>query len=76
MIGTLIHEPCRSFGTNTDGALTVRAFCERYSIGRTAVYEEINAGRLTAKNEAPGCSSSALRRVGGFPIFQNSKPRP
>jgi len=49
MIGTLIQEPDCSIVANTDGALTVRAFCERYSIGRTAVYEEINAGRLIAK---------------------------
>ena len=35
--------------TNMDGALTVRTFCDRYSIGRTAFYEEINSGRLIAK---------------------------
>jgi|GEM_PF-1923007 hypothetical protein len=37
------------FVTNMDGALTVRTFCDRYSIGRTAFYEEINSGRLIAK---------------------------
>jgi hypothetical protein len=37
------------FVANVDGALTVRAFCDRYSIGRTAFYEEVNSGRLIAK---------------------------
>jgi len=32
-----------------DGAFTIDGFCERYQQSRTAVYREINAGRLTAK---------------------------
>jgi hypothetical protein len=35
--------------SDADGALTIRAFCDRYSIGRTAFYEEIDSGRLIAK---------------------------
>ena len=31
------------------GAMSVQAFCERYDIGRTKAYEEINAGRLKAR---------------------------
>jgi hypothetical protein len=31
-------------------AMSVQAFCERYDIGRTKAYEEINAGRLKARN--------------------------
>jgi Helix-turn-helix domain len=30
-------------------AMSVQAFCERYDIGRTKAYEEINAGRLKAR---------------------------
>jgi hypothetical protein len=37
MIGTITPE-------ESNGALTVRAFCDRYSISRTVFYEEINAG--------------------------------
>ena len=32
-----------------DGALTVEEFCRGYRVGRTTAYEEINAGRLTAR---------------------------
>ena len=32
-----------------DGALSIAEFCARYAIGRTAVYEEINRGRLEAR---------------------------
>jgi hypothetical protein len=32
-----------------DGAFTLNEFCRRYGIGRTAVYEEINSGRLEAR---------------------------
>ena len=49
MIGTRTQGQDHSLETNTDGALTASAFCNRYSIGRTALYEEINAGRLVAK---------------------------
>ena len=51
MIEIITREPHvdAGFVTNMDGALTVRAFCDRYSIGRTAFYEEINSGRLIAK---------------------------
>jgi hypothetical protein len=31
------------------GAMSIRAFCETYDIGRTTAYEEINAGRLKAR---------------------------
>lgn len=31
---------------NTDGAMGIEEFCDRYKIGRTTVYEEINTGRL------------------------------
>src|ERR1700722_11128166 len=31
------------------GAMSIRAFCETYDIGRTKVYAEINAGRLKAR---------------------------
>jgi hypothetical protein len=31
------------------GAMSIRAFCEAYDIGRTKVYAEINAGRLKAR---------------------------
>jgi hypothetical protein len=30
-------------------AMSIRTFCERYDIGRTKAYEEINAGRLKAR---------------------------
>jgi hypothetical protein len=30
-------------------AMSVQDFCERYDIGRTKAYEEINAGRLKAR---------------------------
>ena len=30
------------------GAMTVKEFCQKYGIGRTKFYEEINAGRLRA----------------------------
>ena len=30
-------------------AMSIRAFCETYDIGRTKVYAEINAGRLKAR---------------------------
>ena len=51
MIEIIAREPNvdTGIGANIDGALTVRAFCDRYSIGRTAFYEEINSGRLIAK---------------------------
>jgi hypothetical protein len=42
MTGTITHE-------ESDGALTFRAFCDRYSISRTVFYEEIISGRLIAK---------------------------
>ena len=29
--------------------MSIRVFCETYGIGRTKVYEEINAGRLKAR---------------------------
>ena len=31
------------------GAYTVDSFCERFGIGRTKFYEELNAGRLQAR---------------------------
>jgi hypothetical protein len=31
------------------GAMSIRAFCETYDIGRTKIYQEINAGRLKAR---------------------------
>ncbi len=31
------------------GAITIAEFCRRYPVSRTKLYEEINAGRLTAK---------------------------
>ena len=31
---------------HTKRALTIEAFCERYSVGRTFTYEEIAKGRL------------------------------
>jgi hypothetical protein len=52
MAGTITgHKPGVGAGfiSNTDGAMTIRAFCDRYSIGRTSFYEEINSGRLIAK---------------------------
>jgi hypothetical protein len=51
MIEIIAREPDvdTGFVANIDGAITVRAFCDRYSIGRTAFYEEINSGRLIAK---------------------------
>jgi hypothetical protein len=33
----------------SQGAMSIRAFCETYDIGRTKVYAEINAGRLKAR---------------------------
>jgi hypothetical protein len=30
-------------------AMSIRDFCERYNVGRTKAYEEINAGRLQAR---------------------------
>lgn len=33
----------------TKGAFSVDEFCERFSIGRTAVYAELKAGRLIAR---------------------------
>jgi hypothetical protein len=32
-----------------DGALTIEEFCRCYRVGRTTAYEEIGAGRLTAR---------------------------
>jgi excisionase family DNA binding protein len=34
---------------DADGAFRVEEFCRRFGVGRTTVYEEINAGRLVAK---------------------------
>jgi excisionase family DNA binding protein len=34
--------------TEISGALTVSAFCQQYSLGRTKFYAELNSGRLTA----------------------------
>jgi excisionase family DNA binding protein len=34
---------------DADGAFRIEEFCRRFSVGRTTVYEEINAGRLVAK---------------------------
>ena len=45
MLGTLTLGQDHSPETNTDGALTASAFCNRYSSGRTALYEEINAAQ-------------------------------
>jgi len=30
-------------------AMSILEFCERYNVGRTLAYEEINAGRLRAR---------------------------
>ena len=35
--------------TDNDGAFSVKEFCDRYDIGLTAFYEEVNEGRLTVK---------------------------
>ena len=35
--------------SNQDGAFTNGGFCEQYGQSRSAVYREINAGRLAAK---------------------------
>jgi hypothetical protein len=32
-----------------DGAFSVKEFCDRYDIGLTAFYEEVNEGRLIVK---------------------------
>ena len=34
---------------DNDGAYSVKEFCDRYDIGLTAFYEEVNEGRLTVK---------------------------
>jgi excisionase family DNA binding protein len=33
---------------NATGALTVSAFCEKFHVGRTFVYQELKSGRLAA----------------------------
>lgn len=36
-------------GRTGQRAMSIRAFCDTYDIGRTKAYEEINAGRLKAR---------------------------
>jgi hypothetical protein len=50
---TVIDEGIRH---NQRGSMSVREFCEWASIGRTAAYAEIKAGRLRAKK----CGSRTL----------------
>jgi excisionase family DNA binding protein len=38
------HEP-----RSRQRAMSLPEFCERYNVGRTLAYEEINAGRLRAR---------------------------
>ena len=35
--------------TNLTGAMTISEFCETYHVGRTFLYQEIKAGRLSAR---------------------------
>lgn len=35
--------------SDDDGAFSIKEFCDRYDIGVTATYAEINAGRLIVK---------------------------
>lgn len=34
---------------DNDGAFSVKEFCDRYDIGLTVFYEEVNEGRLVVK---------------------------
>ena len=57
------------FMTQIPELLTVADFCSRYSIGRTSLYREVNAGRLRlrkfgsatriARKDALSCSQMA-----------------
>lgn len=31
------------------GAFTIREFCEKFNVGRTFLYEQINSGRISAR---------------------------
>ena len=50
--------------------LTINEFVERYGIGRTKTYEEINAGRLTAVK----CGSRTLIPITSAEKWLNSLP--
>jgi hypothetical protein len=55
-----------------DGALTVRAFCDRYSISRTVFYEELNSGRLIAKK----CGGKTLIPFANARAWLEALPEP
>ena len=54
------------------GALTLDEFCRCYRVGRTTAYEEINAGRLTARKRGSRtliAREEALRWFRSLPPF-------
>jgi excisionase family DNA binding protein len=55
---------------NELGALTVREFCERYRLGHTKAYEEINSGRLRAVK----CGSRTLILARDARAWERSLP--
>ena len=59
---------------DSDGAFTVEEFCRRFGVGRTAVYEEIKGGRLTARKRGSRtliARDEARRWFHNLPIFEN-----
>jgi hypothetical protein len=71
----MMHEGARIMWSVLDsgdefGALTVREFCERYPLGHTKAYEEINAGRLRAVK----CGSRTLILARDARAWERSLP--
>ena len=62
-----------------DGAYTVDRFCEKYGIGKTKLYEEMNEGRLKARKLGKKtliAFSEAERWLNSLPEREAQKPRP
>ena len=53
MSATVRTEP-KQMSQDDMGAMTVQEFCKKYKRSKTAVYADINAGRLKARKASPG----------------------
>jgi excisionase family DNA binding protein len=63
----------RSNAPEDEGAYTVEEFCQRFGIGRTSFYDEVNEGRLTAKKRGSRTlieRAEARRWLASLPDFK------
>ena len=78
MAGQIAIDEFSDAASLDDGAFTLDEFSRRYGIGRTAVYEEINSGRLEARKRGTKtliARSAARQWFANLPHFGSQTAR-